>query len=432
MSSNDQVQTLLGSLPENFDTIRETFFAQRPLPSIDYIWERMFDKETTYKRREHSSVMRGEVYFQSRGRGGSSRGRGNRGGVSRGGGSGAGRGGDIKSEACFRCGELDHWSRECPKKESVCTWCGAMGHIEKTCYSKANGAARGGKSGGEGGRGRGRGRGGYGRYGGGGEEEEKPHVLEQGHSEVLLGEVNMGGEDTGVGESGADYHMTGDISLFDFVENIPSTFFVKQIKGRVEVSQWGVVRLCTDGVDGEKRELEMREVLYMPGMRVNIFSLQQIRSKAACGYSFQGAPHPGGVIPIINKHGVQIATMRETSKARPTLICTKAGDFQGEFGGEALRAKGIQMELLNKRLGHTSQSVMERLVRDQMVRGLVRVLSVTWGCAGGAKWVEGVMCHTLGRIRIIGPRSDWNSFIRTSQAPSTPSRPMGRDISITS
>ena len=38
--------------------------------------------------------------------------------------------------------------------------------------------------------------------------------------------------------------------------------------------------------------------------------------------------------------------------------------------GEVLGAKGIQMELLHKRLGHTSQSGMERLVREQMVRGL--------------------------------------------------------------
>ena len=92
-----------------------------------------------------------------------------------------------------------------------------------------------------------------------------------------------------------------------------------------------------------KRELELREVLYLPGMRVNIFSLQRIRSKTACGYSFQGVPHPRGVIPIINKHGTQIATMRETSRAKPTLICTRAGEFQGELGGEVLGAKGIQM-----------------------------------------------------------------------------------------
>ena len=121
MSETDQVQTLLGSLPEKFETIRDTFFAQTPLPGIVYIWERMFDKETSYKRREQTAAMRGEGYFQSYGRGVPSRGRGNRGGVPRGGGSGGGRGVDAKNEACFRCGEPDHWSRECPQKESVCT-----------------------------------------------------------------------------------------------------------------------------------------------------------------------------------------------------------------------------------------------------------------------------------------------------------------------
>ena len=72
------------------------------------------------------------------------------------------------------------------------------------------------------------------------------------------------------------------------------------------------------------------------------------------------------MIPILNKHGVQIATMREISKARPTLICTRAKEFQEELEREVLGAKGIQMELLHKRLGHTSQSVTERLVRDQL------------------------------------------------------------------
>ena len=38
--------------------------------------------------------------------------------------------------------------------------------------------------------------------------------------------------------------------------------------------------------------------------------------------------------------------------------------------GEVLGGKGVQMDLLHRRLGHTSQSVMERLVREQIVRGL--------------------------------------------------------------
>ena len=34
-------------------------------------------------------------------------------------------------------------------------------------------------------------------------------------------------------DSGADCHMSGDATLFDSLEPIPSKFFVKQIMGRV-------------------------------------------------------------------------------------------------------------------------------------------------------------------------------------------------------
>ena len=39
--------------------------------------------------------------------------------------------------------------------KDVASWCGGVGHIEQTCYSKINGAPRGGKSGVPRGRGRG-------------------------------------------------------------------------------------------------------------------------------------------------------------------------------------------------------------------------------------------------------------------------------------
>ena len=143
VSADDQLQTLLGSLPEKYDVLRESYFSVDPAPNISYLWRRMFDIETTQKRRESEaggSGMRGEAYYQNKGRGsGAFRGRGslgNRGGD-------RGKATEVKAESCFRCGEVDHWSRECPKKDSACNWCGVVGHLEKTCYSKANGAARG-------------------------------------------------------------------------------------------------------------------------------------------------------------------------------------------------------------------------------------------------------------------------------------------------
>ena len=145
--------------------------------------------------------------------------------------------------------------------------------------------------------------------------------------------------------------MSGDPTLFSSLENIPSTFYVKQIMGRVTGTQWGTVKLWTDGICGKKKMLELHEVLFMPGMKVNNFSLQRIRSKGACSFSFHGVPRPDDVVQILNRLGEQIASMRETAKARPTLICE--GFQSGSEGGgvdealvegEILGSKGVQMD----------------------------------------------------------------------------------------
>ena len=86
----------------------------------------------------------------------------------------------------------------------------------------------------------------------------------------------------GVCDSGADYHMSGDSSVFEDIKEIPSNFFVKQIKGIVVVTQWGTVKVSTNRGVGKRGGMKLREVLYMPGMRVNIFSLQRIRKLGSC------------------------------------------------------------------------------------------------------------------------------------------------------
>ena len=102
----------------------------------------MFDIETTEKGRSFWSRALGMMveasYHTSKGResfGG--RGKGSLGGP------GVGRGGGNESENSFRCGESDHWSTHCPKKESICTWRGGTGHVERTSYDKENGTPRG-------------------------------------------------------------------------------------------------------------------------------------------------------------------------------------------------------------------------------------------------------------------------------------------------
>ena len=204
----------------------------------------------------------------------------------------------------------------------MCSWCGTVGHVEKTCFDKENGIARGRKSD---------------SVTNGGQVNFGQGSREQRHAEILMGEINFGeGDGDGdekewVCDSGADYHMTGDVSMFEKIEQIPFDLSINQIRGKIPVARWGVVRLSTDKANGRKGELELHEVLFMPGMRVNIFSLRRMRKKGACSYTFEGEPQPGKVIPIFNREGEQIATMKETLKARPTLICEEFS-MKGKMG----------------------------------------------------------------------------------------------------
>ena len=68
--------------------------------------------------------------------------------------------------------------------------------------------------------------------------------------------------------------MTGDSSFFEDLHDIPHDFHVKQIQGEIPVEQWGTVRLSTDLGEGKWGELVLGDVLYMPGMKVKILSLQ--------------------------------------------------------------------------------------------------------------------------------------------------------------
>ena len=185
-------------------------------------------------------------------------------------------------------------------------------------------------------------------------------------------------------DSGADYHMSGDVTLFDFLEEIPATFHVKEMKVKVAITKWGLVRLSTDKGNGVKGVVELHEVLFLPGIKVNTFSLQRIRNKGACSFAFKGEPQPGKEIPILNEGGEKIATMRASVKARPTLVCEGVNKDE-EMEGEALGGKDISMELLHKRLGHTSQRGMERLVREQLVRGLEEEMKGELGMCRGCR-----------------------------------------------
>ena len=121
ISPGEQLQTLLGALPRTYDMLRESFYSMIPAPPFSFMWSRLYDIETTKLKRlalDEASCARAEALYQKGGgRGGSSSRARGRGAGGRGGGR-VGGSGEKENENCFRCGESDHWARECPKKDT--------------------------------------------------------------------------------------------------------------------------------------------------------------------------------------------------------------------------------------------------------------------------------------------------------------------------
>ena len=77
--------------------------------------------------------------------------------------------------------------------------------------------------------------------------------------------------------------------------------------------------------------------------------------------------------------------MRESlAIARPTLVCDGLNGVE-KMEGEVRGGKGISMEMLHKRLGHTSQGGMERLVREHLVTRLEEGMKGDFGMRRGCK-----------------------------------------------
>ena len=75
MSEEDNLDTLLTSLPKKYDILRVSYYAQPVVRVINNLWDRMLDIESTKKRRTIQSGAAGvsaEVYYQGRGRRGRS------------------------------------------------------------------------------------------------------------------------------------------------------------------------------------------------------------------------------------------------------------------------------------------------------------------------------------------------------------------------
>ena len=173
---------------------------------------------------------------------------------------------------------------------------------------------------------------------------------DMGHGEGVVGEANVGmtsQEEVWLYDGGASHHTCGDRSKFKTLIDIPKDFILHQLQGSVKVEKWGTVELDTDGECGG---ITLHECLFIPGIRVNLFSGQKLR-QAAWSYTCGGKP--GGIISVNTEAGKQVCTLREAISGRHTLICSPV-KHRKSTEGEAVVA-AIDVNCLHGRMGHASE-----------------------------------------------------------------------------
>ena len=297
--------------------------------------------------------------------------------ASRGGrGSGRERGNNEKRErgssgardsdvTCYCCGQRGHIKPNCPKREEKCRTCGKAGHLSKMCKS--------------------------------GSSSEGPRVnpeagqfddFESLMCDVTIGEIQAEGLvveekfvgkaeqvlDTWLGDSGSSHHIKSSSAGMVNVTKCPPGTKIRQVQGVVEVKEWGTVLLQVDGADG-KRTIKLEETLIVPDIKVNLFSLQRVIKR--------------GFLPVYGEVEGKCLIMKKTSdgkmiqhasmtmrNGRATLDC-KLLNSDLRSSGPAPQIESYKVELdiqlLHRRLGHSGNDAMQKLLRGNMVRGIDKV-----------------------------------------------------------
>lgn len=246
------------------------------------------------------------------------------------------KGDSVKSKKasmrCHKCGELGHFERECrkgsqgsqgserPKNSRGCFTCGSPDHMKRDCPKK--GKSKGGQ-----------------------------------------GVAFAAGEGTKLGQwfldSGASQHMTGDRSLFKTLE--PLKDGEREIKfgnkGVLKAAGVGTVELRCLTPAGEQINT-LREVMYVPGVAKNLFSVSRATELGA-EFVFKR-----GVFQVfVGKEVVLRAELQDGLFA----ICQPALSWKETC---LLVREAQSPELWHRRLGHAGYEKLARLAEEELVSGV--------------------------------------------------------------
>ena len=351
ISEEDEIVTLLGSLPRSFATLVTAIEARMDGVSLDYVQQALIHEET--KQLELSGELSGaESALTGALKRNTSRDR----------------------PTCYGCANVGHIHRYCPNDSLTCFGCGDVGHIQRYCprqrkWHKAK-IAESKKS----------------------RQENSDVDGEDVYAAAFMafaGNVKSADKECypWLIDSGASSHMTKEKHVlinfqeFEDPENVAlgDGRVVKALgSGRVQMN------MLFPGTEAKKAVLH--DVLYVPKLTCNLFS---VRAAVAKGNAVEFGPNK---CCIWDENG----KLRGKGSLADKLYQL---DCQVVSSGYASVAQS-RSDLWHQRLGHVHESRLKKCVQNECVQGfdieIITELSFCEGCLAGK------MCRkpfpTVGRI----------------------------------